>query len=786
MSRFGVGENLINVDGVEKVTGRAKYCIDMEFPRMLWAKIKRSTYPHAKIVHIDTSAAEALPGVEAVLTYKDVPNTRHGVGLADEPIIARDKVRFIGEAVAAVAAKTEAIAEEAVDLIKVEYEELPALFDPEISMRPDPPVIIHEDLPNYKRLPILAPTMDQERPNVLNVFRIIHGDINKGFAEADHVFEGRYYTPMKQHVQMEPHNCVAMWDEEGRLIVWTSSQSPYMTLHQLCEAFDLPPSKVRIICPKHVGGGFGGKIEITSEAICAALSKKCGNRPVKLRYTREEVFTSATVRHPVICYLKTGVKNDGTIVAQEWKIVMDSGAYARIGFLTLRNACYAPCGSYKIPHFRLEAMAAYTNKPVGGAYRGFGNNQLFWAQETQIDEICEKLGFDPVEFRLKNLLEEGDVNVMNEIMHSVGSKECVRKVAERLDWANRHKRKSSDKGPWRTGVGLAYGNKYSVAPTASCAVVKINEDETIEIRQSGMDLGQGIHTVVTQMACEVFKVQPDKVRVVGADTDVTPYDQLTGSSRLTFNVGNAVKRALEEARDNMFKMAAKKLEADPGDLDTEDGKIFVKGVPAKSIRINDLFQDMVLTRRFMPEGGELLGKATWITPVDKLDPETGQCPDDGYRRACSFYIHGCHGAEVEVNVETGEVRLKKYVMAHDVGKAINPKMCEGQMEAALSAGVGSVLLEEMILEEGRVLNPNLADYKIFTAADLPSVNDTHAIIVEAPQFDGPWGAKGLGEGVLTPSAPAVAAAIHDAVGVRLHEIPWTPERILAALKGKRD
>jgi CO/xanthine dehydrogenase Mo-binding subunit len=350
MSEFRtVGKSIPNVDGVAKVTGSAKYVIDMELPRMLWGKVKRSTKPHALIKNIDTAKAEQLPGVVAVLTAKDVPDTRHGVGLSDEPIIARNRVRFIGESVAAVAAESEDIAAEAIKLIEVEYEDLPATYDPEEAFKPNPDVIVHPDLSKYHRLAVTTPVLDKARPNVLNKFKIVHGDVNKGFEQADHIFEGRFYTPMVAHVQMEPHNCIALWHPEpdDTIELWTSTQSPYMMLEQICEAFKTTEAKARVHIPLHVGGGFGGKCEATVDLIAVALSRKCGNKPVKMRLTREEVFVTSSVRHPIVIYLKTGVKDDGTIVAQDFNVILDSAANLTIfitpvSIFTSTSAAWAP------------------------------------------------------------------------------------------------------------------------------------------------------------------------------------------------------------------------------------------------------------------------------------------------------------------------------------------------------------------------------------------------------------------------------------------------------------
>lgn len=769
-----VGHSVKRLDAPEKVTGRAPYVYDMTLPNMLWAKVLRSPYPHARIVSIDTSAAEKLPGVAAVITAADLPRALHGTGLSDEPTMAVDRVRFVGEAVAAVAAETEEIAEEALTLIRVEYEELPAVFDPEEAMRPDPPAILHPDLSTYEYSPVVPPRFDPDRPNVYNHYKIRHGDVEEGFRQADIIVENRFTTAMIQHCQMEPHVCIARVETDGSLTVWTSAQTIYGIKQMLCDALQMPSSRVRVIVP-YVGGGYGGKVEVKTEAIAAGLAMKT-RRPVKLAFTREEVFTSATVRHPSVVYVKDGVKKDGTIVAREVTIILNGGAYSEYGYLTVRNAAFGAVGTYRIPNFKLDSYGVYTNLPIGGAFRGFGSNQVVWAIENQMDIVAEKLGMDPVEFRRRNLLKEGDINVSGEVTHSYGARECLEKVVEEIRYYEKPSQPPS--GPWRRGKGVALGNKYSIAPTASCAFVKVHDDGTIEIRTSADEMGQGSRTVLAQIAAEEFKVSIDKVKVVAGDTLITPYDQGSISSRTTYNTGNAVRLACQDAKRQLFEHAAKLLEASPEDLETEDGKVFVRGVPEKFVRFCDLFiPTLFASGRVLKEGGEIFGKATWYQYATPEDPETGQGG-----RLVAFYIHGATGAEVEVNVETGEVRVIRICSAFDMGKAVNPKLCEGQMEGGIGMAIGSALYEEMVLDGGVVLNPNFMDYKIPTTMEIPGPSQVKCFIVEAPHREGPFGAKGLGEGVMIPCGPAIAAAVYDAIGVRIHDMPLSRERIWRALQ----
>lgn len=778
-----VGKTIPNLDGTEKVTGEAKYCYDLALPNMLWGKILRSHVPHGRIADINLERARRIRGVRAVVTYRDFPDGLYGAGgIKDQPLMARGKVRYIGEPVAAVAAEDESIAEEAIDLIDVEYEELPAVFDPEESMKEDPPTVIHEDRERYVIVGSTSFTEGFNRPNVCCYSRIRKGNVEKGFDTSYLVLEDRFTTPMISHVQLEPHNCIAQWDYDGKLTVWASLQSPYITIQQLADALKVPHSRIRVIIPKHVGGGFGGKIELTMEGICAVLSREASNRPVKIRLNREEVFACTTVRHPLIMDIKTGVKRDGSITAIEFKGIANTGAYSDIGVIVVRNVRHAFNGQYNLPNLKVDSYGVYTNQAKGGAFRGFGIPQPLFAIESHVDMLAEKLGMDPLEIRLKNLLKENDINAIGERMQSVGSEECLKKAAGYLGWKKEVRRSTE---VWKSGKGLALGNKYSSSKfMGSCCLVKVHDDGTIEIRQSGTDLGQGQHTILAQIAAEEFDTSLENIIIVPVDTDYTPLDSNTGSQRQTFYMGNAVRLACNDAKRQIFELAAQKLKADPSDLDIRDGKVFLKECLTDSIPLNAIFLDGGLTPPYLPEGGEILGKATFRYPMDSQDLETGQCPDGGFGRAVAFYTQVVHGVEVEVNVESGQVKIVKFVAATDVGRAINPLLVENQMEAALSQGIGSALLEELFLDNGKIVNPNLVDYKIPSTLCLPQNKDVKTIIVESYHRDGPFGAKGMGEAVIVPTLPAVANAIYDAIGIRIKEAPFTPEKILNALRDK--
>jgi CO/xanthine dehydrogenase Mo-binding subunit len=777
-----IGKSERNVNGIEKVTGAAKYCSDMEHARMLYGKVKRSPYPHAKIISINISKAAQLPGVKTVIVGDDKtsPN-RFGAGVADEHVLARDKVLFVGDAVAAVAAETEEIAQRAVDLIEVEYEELPAVFDGDEAFSRNPPAVLHEDLKSYKTIRSVPPRYDENRPNVFNYFRIRRNDTESGFKEADIVLENRFETAMIHHIQMEPHCGIANVDGTGRLTVWGTTSKPYGMHRDIAECRNLPSSAVRVIIPTHVGGGFGGR-EPKAEQIAASLvmaQDGYPKRPVKVRFTREEQLTTTTTRARYIVDIKTGVKKDGTIVANKMRTILVGGAYAGTGYLTARNGSFGPAANYKMSTFSLDAYGVYTNQRMAGAFRGFGNAETLWGLESQIDMLAEALDIDPLNFRLMNCPGEGDLNAFGESMHSVGARECLEAAARDIEWG----KKTQPKEPHlKIGKGIALGNKYSIVPTASAAIIKVHPDGLIELRTSTVELGQGSNTIFSQMIAEEFDVPVSKVRILNPDTDLTPFDLGTASSRSTFNMGNAIRKACSDAKKQMFELAAKELGTEADKLRTADSRIFIKASPQKSLHISELFIPMVIGGYTLKEGAEILGKATFYLPGITPDPETGHS-----ERPASFYMFVAQAAEVEVDTQTGKVRVLKMVTANDCGRAINPMMVEGQQDGGvLSMGIGSALLEEVITDNGVMLNPQFADYKIPTTLDCPDLSNYKSAIIETAHREGPWGAKGVGEGTMVSSAPAIANAIYDAIGIRFHEIPITPEKVLRALKEKNN
>lgn len=764
-----VGKSVTRIDAFEKVTGKARFGEDLALPGMLHAKIFKSTCPHARILNIDASKAKRLPGVRTVITGNDVPNIKWGRLLEDRPLIASDRVRFVGEPIAVVAADTIDIAEEATRLIEVDYEDLPAVFDPEEAMGPNPPAVLHPDMKDYFRLPlpIVIVSPEPEMPNVFTHLKIRKGDVEKGFQQGDLIMENRFSKARIHHGMIEPHVAIARAEPDGGFTIWVSDQAVYTHKNQVAGTFGITPSKIRIIAP-YIGGGFGGKNSVIVSPLAALLSQKTG-RPVKLVLTREEVFSLGTTDMEMIIYIKDGVKRDGTLVARQLKLILNGGAYSGIGVFVAKNCQFGAVGSYNVPSFRSDSYCVATNEPPAGPLRSFGAAQLIWAIESQMDMLAHKLGMDPVELRKKNLLKEGEKDVTGHTTHSIGARECLEKVVEFIDLDER----LESPYPWKRGKGLALANKYTMIGTASTVLVKLWEDGTIEVRHSAVEMGQGCNTILAQIAAEEFDVSMDRIRVVNADTGITPYDYSTVSSRTTYHTGNALRRACQDAKRQVFKLASKRLGVPPQDLATRQGKVFVKGNEEKVIGITKLF----MPGGYVPEEGIILGKGQFLTPFSVEDPETGQA-----ERTVTYYAHGAAAVEVEVNQETGEVRVLRIGQAWDMGQPINPQQCEGQIDGGMGMGIGSALYEKMVLKNGVVVNPNFRDYKMVTARDVPLVEDVVSFFAPVPHKDGPFGAKGFSEGSLIPVTPAIGNAIYDALGIRIKDAPVGPEEILKAIE----
>ena len=776
LERRFVGQSLTDASGLGKVTGRANYSMDLQLPGMLYAKVKRSPHPHARVLKVDATKAAKLEGVRAIITPKNIPNVRFGAVVLDEQVLAFERVRYVGEPVAAVAAHSLEIAEEALELIDVEYELLPPIFDPESGLSVEKDRALHPEFEKYSvpadiRLGSIG--HDPKLPNVTAHFKVRKGDLQNGFRKADEIIENRFTTQMAQQVPMEPYICLCNPDPDGSVTVYTSTQAPMAVRRLLSQAIAVGSEKIRVITP-YVGGGFGCKLEVKAEPICALLAQRA-RAPVRLQFTREETFANSNVRHPFTVYIKDGVMKDGRVVARQVRLILDGGAYAGLGISVTKSSIYGASEVYLVPNFELDSYRVYTNKPPASAYRGFGCAQVEWATESQMNVIAKQLGIDPIEIRRINMLRPGDVTVIGEVVEKPLAGECMNRVLTEIEW---DKPKQHSIGSWKIGRGLAIGAKYSKAPTYACAVVKVWPEGIIEVKTGATDIGGGTYTVLAQMAAEEFQIPISKIKITSGDTDIAPFDEGAYSSRQTFNSGKAVVMACKEAKKDLFERAARLLDATPEQLETSDGLIMVTGTSKPPIPIQQVFADSRNAGYFLYEGGEISGKATSRSEMSGLDPETGQVKGD---RANSFYMYIATAVQLAVNVETGQVKIQKLVTASDNGKAINPTMVHGQLEGCTATGISTALYEELVVDKGVVLNPSFMDYKVPSSLESLSSNSLKTILLDIPYEDGPFGAKGGGEvGMMTPT-PAIVDAISDAIGIRIKNLPATSERVLSEL-----
>jgi 4-hydroxybenzoyl-CoA reductase subunit alpha len=752
-----IGKPVLRVDGVAKVTGAARYTDDMQLPGMLVGKILRSPHAHARIRSIDTSRAEALPGVKAVVTGPDAP-VRYGIlpVAEDEYPLAVDKVRFVGDEVAAVAAVDEATANRALSLIDVDYEILPAIFDPYEALTRDD-VKIHEEA---------------RKANIERQVSLTFGDVEGGFAAADYVREDKFFKAAASHAPIEPHSALAQY-RDGKLTLWTSTQVPHYVHRTLAKVLGLPAEQIRVIKPA-LGGGFGGKGEPFPFEFAACLLARKTGRPVKFTYTREEVFLTHRGRHPMHMKVKTGVRKDGTITALHFESLLDGGAHGSYGVVTLYYSGQLLTGPYVIPAYRFDGARVYTNKPPCGAQRGHGGVQPRYAFEVHLDRIATDLGIDPLEIRFRNAVEPNTRTVNDLRITSCGFKECLERSSRKLQWTERRGRL-----PRGRGIGIAGGFYVSGAALPIYFNPMPHSSVRIEADRSGRvtvfcgasDIGQGSDTMLALVAAETLGIPPEVVRVVSADTDTTPVDLGSYSSRVTFMAGNACRAAAEEVRNRVLAAVAEVHEVPADQLDIRDRMVCVPGNEGKTLPFSAA---VVLAEA---RGGPVCGSGSYTPP--KL---AGSYKGAGVGPSPA-YSFGAYAAEVEVDEETGVVKILRLAAAHDLGLALNPPAAEGQVEGATVMGLGETLWEDhAFLDRGQHASPSLLEYKIPTALDVPHIEP---ILVESVDPEGPYGAKEVGEGSLHPSIPAVLNAVYDAVGIWLHEVPITPESVLKALK-KRD
>jgi 4-hydroxybenzoyl-CoA reductase subunit alpha len=761
------------VDAKAKVTGAAEYTDDMKLPGMLYGKILRSPYPHAKILNIDTSKAKKLHGVKAIVTGSDTAGVKYGIferapQTMDECLLTIDKARYVGDEIAAVAAISEDIAEEALDLIEVEYEELPVVLDPEKALEPRAPRI-HED---------------KEGNIGARAFWEI-GKVDEALKEAYYVAEDKFKTHSVIHAPMEPHTSLANFDSSGKLTVRSSTQVPYYIKRGLARTLVMPESKIRVIKP-FVGGGFGGKWELIAIDFCSSLLSIKTGLPVKIAYTREEEFIATHRKHPEIIWMKTGVTKDGKILVRDARIILDGGAYTACGQITTHLSGLFQGIPFRIPAFRYEGIRAFTNKQPSGAMRGHGGTQPHMAADIQMDKIAEELGMDPIEIRLRNSMEHGDRTVVGYLAHTCGLKECLKKGADAFDW--KEKRGAGRKESKGVGVGSnGFISGESVhLPTSvepySAATIKLWPDGTAILFTGASDIGQGSNTTLSMIAAEELGINLEDIKIVSADTDLTPVDMGTYSSRVTMFAGNAVKITAGKIKEKLLKVAAEKLEANVEDLEAKNRRIYVKGSTEKGMEISEVAaiaqnlqngNPLVETGNYTPPGVGNYETVSSLLDKENYEKYMAQIP---MTPAMSF---GAHFAEVKIDRETGEIKILKFLATHDCGVAINAMAVEGQLEGSAHMGLGYVLCEEIILVNGIPVNPSFLNYRILTSMDMPEVE---TILVEPNDPMGPFGAKECGEAPLNPVPPAILNAIYDATGIRFKEIPVTAEKIFMALK----
>ncbi len=758
-----IGTSPPRTDGLAKVTGSAFYARHVRMPGMLHAALVRSDRPHARILAIKCDAARRLPGVVSVVTAADLRRVarheRHGPAFRDQPILAAEKVRHVGEPVAAIVADTLAAAHAAVPMVEVVYEDLPGVFDPVDAMHPGAP-LVHERVEPAGSFADLRGLEPAAGTNVCLHFRLRRGDVLAGFSKADAVVEETFTTPATQHLPMEAHATVAVPGADGRLIIWSSTQSPSFVRSELAYLLGVPEHAVDVRVP-YLGGGYGAKLYVKLEAIAAVLALLV-RRPVAVHNSLEDLFYTIN-RHATRIVIRTGVMRDGTLVARRVQVYWDTGAYADIGPRICQKSGYTASGPYRIPHVSIDSYCVYTHHPPAGAFRGFGIPQLVWAYESHTDTLARRVALDPVEFRRRNVLRSGDLQATGTAVRHAGFLEVLEAAAQRLAFAR------SRSGHVARGVGVAVGMKAVLTPSTSLAVVHMYGDGSLNVAASTVEMGQGAETVLGQLVATELGVPLHRVRVLHPDTDVTPFDTLTAGSRSTFHMGNAVLRAAADVRLQLLDRAARLLEAPVDVLALEDGSVVTREGPRRQLTFGEIME------KTFGQGGTLVGRGEDRSHAKHLDPATGQSD-----QVTAFWFAGAAAAEVEIDTGTGEVRVPRLVCAADVGKALHPRLVEGQIRGAAVMQLGQTLYEAIATQDGQLLNPNLIDYKALTTAESPDRLD--AVIVEVPHPDGPHGAKGVGETGAFAVAPAVANAIANATGARARDLPLTPERILQAVR----
>ena len=752
-----IGQSVVRGEGPDKVTGRSIYAADVSLPGMLWGKVLRSPFPHARIVSIDTSAARAVPGVRAVITGDDLPDSLVGRRLRDMPVLARDVVRFVGEKVVAVAAETEAAAEEGLLLVDVEYEELEAVFDAHTAMGADAPTL-HPRMRGYEGLP-------QPESDINNVFAHItwgQGDVDQGFAEADLVFEHTFNAQLMHQAYIEPHACVVSAEESGQVQVWINNKDPYALREQLAAVWGMDEERI-VLHPCSIGGDFGGKGSFMDAPLCYYLSLHSG-RPVKMVMDYIQELMAANPRHPATMTIRSGVKRDGTLVARQARVVFDSGGYGAFKpTVYLRGADHL-CGVYRIPHARIDSYMVYTNNVPKGHMRSPAKPQVVFAVEAHTDLVARELGMDPYEFRQKNLLQNGDASPVGHVWQDIRAEETLRRASEAIGWETPRPHpnplpegEGTIGGRMLTGRGLAITD-LSQGVGRFAAKISMNSSGHPTLHMAFWDTGTGSHTVLRQMVAQELSVPVEEVDIELLDTSEMPFSSGSGGTRVTYTAGQAVVGAARELKRKLIREAAPLLDSPEEDVSLQSGRVVVGPSPLRPAYYRTINIGEVVAHA---EGGTLVAEYEFASEPPDL---TSFC---------------AQAAEVEVDPETGAVTVKRLVSAHDVGAILNPLMHQGQVEGGVIQGLGYALMEELQTEDGHISTVSFGDYKIPTIADVPELV---TVLVEGNNGPAPYRSKGIGESANIPVAAAIANAVADAIGAPVASLPLTAERVLHAMR----
>ncbi|MEK7849694.1 MAG: molybdopterin cofactor-binding domain-containing protein [Candidatus Omnitrophota bacterium] len=760
-----VGKSVPRIDARQKATGEAVYAFDLKLPGMLVGKMLRSPYPHARILNIDTSKAEKLEGVAAVITAEDTFKIKFGSNefffpnTVDQMALESEKVRYIGDEIAAVAAVDEETAQKALSLISVKYEVLPAVFDAVLAMKPG------------------APQIHSAMNNIGVMMPVQFGDADKGLKESDYIREDVFVLQSAAHCALEPHVSLGKYEvSNDRITLWTSTQAPFKVREALAKTLRMAEADIRVV-KLNVGGGFGGKLEMLPMDFAACLlSKKSGGLPVKICCTRQEEFSFTRRKHPMIYKLKSGVKRDGTLMAITGEVIADGGAYCSYGPTVVAASIMRIFMVYKITNIRIMGFRVYTNNPICGAIRGFGGVQSGFAIESHMDMLARGIGMDPVEFRLKNATDPNMTTINKLILSSNGLKDCIKKAAEVSGWKNKYANAKDKAKNVARGIGMAIaadvmGSKMYKAHESAGSIIKVEEDGSVYLFTGAADTGQGSDTAMAQIAAQELGVAYERVRVKAADTEITPFDTGSFASRVTFISGNATKNAATDAKKQILEVVASELKLEKDDLDIRDEQV-VKKQDGSAVMSFDRAVQLCYSFNY---GHLIIGRGSYNPKTTPIDFRTGEGNVSG------SYGFEAQVAEVEVNKKTGQVKVIKMYDVHDIGYPINPMSVHGQIEGSIVMGIGYTLHENLKFNEGRVVNPSFSKYRIPRATDISPIE---SIFIETNDPQGPFGAKGMGEASLLPTAAAIANAIYDAVGVQIKDLPITPQKVLKAIREK--